>query len=111
MNTLTGFGPLLQAAQSGGAQAFAPFIMLALFFAIFYFLMIRPMKKKQKLHEAMLQGLKRGDKVITNGGIFGVIDRVKDTSFVVEIGDNVKIEVLKSAVAGLQSQPVEEIKQ
>lgn len=109
MNTLTWVFPILQ-GQAGGAGAFAPIIMLAVFFAIFYFLMIRPMKKKQKQHEMMLTELKRGDKVITNGGIFGVIDRVKDATFVVEVADNVKFEVLKSAVAGRQADSAPETK-
>ena len=73
------------------------FIPLILIFVIFYFFLIRPQQKKVKEHKAMVEGLKRGDRVITSGGITGTIERVIDNDKVeVEIAENVKVEIVKS---------------
>ncbi|MFL2879050.1 MAG: preprotein translocase subunit YajC [Candidatus Pelagibacterales bacterium] len=78
------------------------FIPLILIFVIFYFFLIRPQQKKVKEHKIMVENLKRGDKVITVGGIVGTIDRIIDGEKVeVEIADNVKVEIIKST--GIQS--------
>ena len=78
------------------------FIPLILIFVIFYFFLIRPQQKKVKEHKIMVENLKRGDKVITVGGIVGTIDRIIDAEKVeVEIADNVKVEIIKST--GIQS--------
>ena len=73
------------------------FIPLILIFVIFYFFLIRPQQKKVKEHKSMVENLKRGDKVITSGGITGTIDRVIDNDKVeVEIAENVKVEMIKA---------------
>ena len=78
------------------------FIPLILIFVIFYFFLIRPQQKKVKEHKLMVENLKRGDKVITSGGIVGSIERVIDNDKVeVAISENVKVEVIKST--GIQS--------
>ena len=78
------------------------FIPLILIFVIFYFFLIRPQQKKVKEHKIMVENLKRGDKVITVGGIVGTIDRIIDAEKAeVEIADNVKVEIIKST--GIQS--------
>lgn len=77
---------------------------LFLIFFIFYFLLIRPQQKKQKQHIEMLKNLKKNDEVVTNGGIHGTIVNVKDTSFVLRVDDNVKIEVEKSAIAVVKKE-------
>ena len=78
------------------------FIPLILIFVIFYFFLIRPQQKKVKEHKIMVENLKRGDKVITVGGIVGTIDRIIDVEKVeVEIAVNVKVEIIKST--GIQS--------
>ena len=81
------------------------FITLILIFVIFYFFLIRPQQKKVKEHKSMVEGLKRGDKVITSGGITGTIERVIDNDKVeVEIADNVKVEIVKATgIQGLQN--------
>ena len=80
----------------------AQFIPLILIFVIFYFFLIRPQQKKVKDHKLMVENLKRGDKVITVGGIVGTIDRIIDAEKVeVEIADNVKVEIIKST--GIQA--------
>ena len=73
----------------------------AFIFIIFYFLLIRPQQKRQKEHQRLLSDLKTGDKVITTSGIHGLIANVKDTTFLVKIADNVKIEVDKNAIASV----------
>ena len=78
------------------------FIPLILIFVIFYFFLIRPQQKKVKEHKAMVENLKKGDKVITSGGITGTIERVIDNERVeVEIAENVKVEIIKAT--GIQS--------
>ena len=73
------------------------FIPLILIFVIFYFFLIRPQQKKVKEHKAMVEALKRGDKVITSGGIVGTVERVIDTEKVeVMIADNVKVEIVRA---------------
>ena len=85
-------------SESGIAQL----IPLILIFIIFYFFLIRPQQKKVKEHKIMVENLKRGDKVITSGGIFGTIDRVIDNEKVeVTISENTKVEVVKST--GIQA--------
>ena len=78
------------------------FIPLILIFVIFYFFLIRPQQKKVKEHKAMVEGLKRGDKVVTSGGITGRVERLIDNDKVeVEIAENVKVEIVKAT--GIQS--------
>ena len=78
------------------------FIPLILIFVIFYFFLIRPQQKKVKEHKAMVESLKKGDKVVTSGGITGTISRVIDNDKVeVEIADNVTVEVVRGT--GIQS--------
>ena len=78
------------------------FIPLILIFVIFYFFLIRPQQKKVKQHKLMVENLKRGDKVVTSGGIVGTIERVVDNDKVeVVISDNVKVEIIKST--GIQA--------
>jgi len=73
------------------------FIPLILIFVIFYFFLIRPQQKKVKAHKAMVEALKRGDKVITSGGIVGTVERVIDNEKVeVKIADNVNVEIVRS---------------
>ena len=80
-------------------SGFAQFIPLILIFVIFYFFLIRPQQKKVKEHKAMVQNLKRGDEVITSGGIIGIIERVfDDGKLELNISDGVKVQVIKNTV-------------
>tara|TARA_B110000093_G_C12736527_1_gene312530 strand:- start:3 stop:290 length:288 start_codon:yes stop_codon:yes gene_type:complete len=73
------------------------FIPLILIFVIFYFFLIRPQQKKVKEHKSMIESIKRGDKVITSGGITGTVERVIDNDKIeVEIAENVKVEIVKA---------------
>ncbi len=90
----------LQAGTPDMLIQFAPIIIIGV---IFYLLIFMPMRKRQKKLDAMITALKNGDKVITSSGIYGVIAGVKEKTFILKIADQVKIEVTKNAVAGLQS--------
>jgi preprotein translocase subunit YajC len=78
---------------------YAPILFMGV---IFYLLIFMPMKKRQKKVEAMITALKKDDKVITSSGIYGVIAGVKDKTFILKIADQVKIEVAKNAIVGIQ---------
>ena len=78
-------------------SGFAQFIPLILIFVIFYFFLIRPQQKKVKEHKAMVESLKRGDKVVTSGGIVGTVERIIDNEKVeVKISENVNVEVVRA---------------
>ena len=80
---------------------FAQFIPLILIFVIFYFFLIRPQQKKVPEHKTMTQNLKRGDEVITSGGIIGTVDRVfEDDRIELNISDGVKVQVIKNTIQG-----------
>ena len=85
--------------ESSGIGQFIPLILI---FVIFYFFLIRPQQKKVKEHKAMVEGLKKGDQIVTSGGITGTITRVIDNDKVeVEIAENVTVEVIRGT--GIQS--------
>jgi preprotein translocase subunit YajC len=99
--------PLILAQQSpspqgGLVQLFFPFILVV---GIFYLLIIRPMRTRQKNLESLISSLKNGDKVITTGGIHGTISGVRDNTFVLKVADQVKVDIAKNAVASLQAAP------
>ena len=88
------------ASQTGeGGNPFMMFVPIILIFVVFYFILIRPQQKKQKAHQSLLSQLKKGDKVVTNGGLYGTVSDAKDHVVVLKIAENVKVEVVKSAVA------------
>jgi len=83
-------------------QGIAQFIPLILIFIIFYFFLIRPQQKRVKDHKAMVESLKRGDEVITSGGIIGIVDRVmEDDRIEVTISENTKVQIIRSTVTSL----------
>ncbi len=84
--------------QQGQPNAFAMFLPLIIIFFIMYFFMIRPQVKRQKAHQLMIQSLKKGDRVVTSGGLVGKIVNVKKDTFVVQIADNTRVEVLKGHI-------------
>jgi len=93
-------------AQAGGAPSgLIQLVPILLIFAIFYFLLLAPMRKRQKQHQALLAALKRGDKVVTNGGLMGEIAAVEERVVHLKLADNVRVRVAKSAVAGLEGDP------
>jgi len=103
---------LLQAgaAATGQGSMMSMLLPMLLIFVVFYFFMIRPQNKKQKEIQKARAALKTGDKVITSGGIFGKIKDMKDDSFIIEISENVRIRVEKSAVFAAATDSVAEEK-
>ena len=93
------------AGGAGGAGAIAQFIPLILIFVIMYFLILRPQQKRMKEQRNMIAELKRGDQVVTQGGIIGKITDVKDDEVTVEIAQGVKIRVVRATIAQVVSQP------
>jgi len=103
--------PLLQAAPSSTGSLLTTFIPFGLVILIFYFLIIRPQNKKQKQMEKMLTSLKKGDKVVTIGGIHGVIQSVKDGgTVVVKVDESCKLEFSRSAIASVVAEPAKDEK-
>jgi len=112
LSILSTAGPFLLAAASKsaskGAQSIAPtLIMFGLMFAIFYFLLIRPQRKREKERQDMLSQLKKNDRVVTQGGIKGIVMRVQDDDVVVKIDPekNVKIRVSRQAITAVLGAP------
>ena len=86
-------------------DAIAQFVPLILIFAIMYFLLIRPQQKKVKEHQAMVGAVRRGDQVVTQGGLIGKVTKVKeDNELEVEIADGVKVRVVQSTLADVRSK-------
>ena len=88
-------------APEGGAGGFGAFVPLILMFVIFYFLLIRPQQKKTKEHRAMIDNLKKGDRIITSGGLHGLITGISDQTLTVEIAYKVRVKVARGNVAAL----------
>jgi preprotein translocase subunit YajC len=94
-----------QAASPGGGDFFVSLLPLILIFAVFYFLLIRPQQRKMKDHRALIDGLKRGDQVLTSGGIIGKITKVDETTVTVEIAKEVQVQVQRSTIADIINKP------
>ncbi len=84
--------------QGGGGNLISTLIMFGAIFFIFYFMIIRPQQKRAKEREKMLAALEKGDKVITSGGVYGTIAGIEDKTVLLQIADNVKIKLDKSAI-------------
>jgi preprotein translocase subunit YajC len=101
--------PMLMGATDAGStggsgQMVTTFVTFGLVILIFYFLIIRPQNKKQKEAKKMIQALKKGDKVVSIGGIHGTVVSVKEQSTVVKVDDNTKLEFSKSAISSVVSE-------
>ncbi len=92
------------AQPAGPSMPWIPFICIGI---IFYLLMIRPQQKKQKEHAALVSGLKTGDKVVACGGIHGLIANVKETTVILKVADNVKMEVDKASIVVVKRSEAE----
>lgn len=90
--------PEAPALASLGNSPIVPMIFIAI---IFYFLLIRPQQKKQKEHQALIAAVKTGDKVVTSGGIHGIVSNVKDATVILKVADNVKLEIDRGAIAAV----------
>ena len=91
-------------AEGGAAGAFVQLLPLLVIFAIFYFLLIAPARKRQKALKVMIDNLKKGDRVVTTGGLHGEVAAVRDKVLQLKVADNVKVRVSRSAIAGMEGQ-------
>lgn len=96
-------------AQAGGEAGTGEFLIsllpLVLIFVVFYFLLIRPQQKRMKEHKEMLVALRRGDRVVTGGGIIGQVVKVADDEATVEIGEGMRVKVIRSTIQSVLSKP------
>lgn len=99
METILALAPPATDGQQSMLVTLFPFVLI---FGVFYFLVFAPMRKRQKKHEGMLAQLKAGDRVVTTGGIYGTVVGISDNMIQLRIADQVKVDVAKSAVSGLQ---------
>jgi preprotein translocase subunit YajC len=86
---------------TGGGGGFGAFIPLVLMFAIFYFLLIRPQQKKAKMHKQMLSSVKKGDKIVSSGGLHGVVTGISEDVVTMEIAPKVRVKISRGSVAGI----------
>jgi preprotein translocase subunit YajC len=98
LNFLAQASPAPSTPGASGAAGLGSFIPFILIFVIMYFVLLRPQMRRQKDQQRLVSTLKTGDRVVTNAGIHGLISNVKDTTVIVKVADNVKIEMEKSAV-------------
>ena len=96
------------APEGGGTSTIYMIVFLVLIFALFYFVMIRPQRKKQKEHQQMTQELKRGDRVITIGGIHGQIESVSEDSVVIKVESGMTIRMARNSIAGVKTKERED---
>lgn len=93
----------VDACAGGGSTGMI--IWMVLLFALMYFMLIRPQKKQRETHQKLIESLKKGDRVVTSGGMLGTIAGITENTVIIEVSDGVKVKVQKSHVAGLQTDP------
>ena len=94
----------LPGGEGGAGSLFMSMMPIIAMFAIFYFLLIRPQSKKQREHQLMLDNLKEGDNVITTGGIYGTIAKIKEDAITLQVAENVKVKIGKGYIAALKGK-------
>ena len=109
MNPMNSSSIVLAFQVGGGENLLVSLAPMLIIFGIFYLLLILPMRKRQKAVQQMIQNLKKGDRVITSGGLYGEVAAVDEAggTLVLRIADNVKVKIAKSAIAGLEGQETE----
>jgi preprotein translocase subunit YajC len=100
MNIAHALGSQAGAGQ-GGASQWMGLLPLVLLFVVFYFLLIRPQQKRAKQQKMFIENLKKGDKVVTSGGLYGTITGITDDTVTMEIADKIRVKVLKGAIANI----------
>jgi preprotein translocase subunit YajC len=93
-----------QTAPGGAAGGLVSFVPILLIFVIMYFLMIRPQQKRVKEHKAMVAAVRRGDQVVTSGGLIGKVSKVADTELEVEIAPNVRVKVVRATITQVMNK-------
>ena len=96
--------PAFAQGVGGGFGGMESLLPLVLIFVVFYFLLIRPQQKKQKKHRAMLETLRRGDKIVTSGGIIGTITKASETELTLEIAEGIKVRAMRGMVSDVMAK-------
>ena len=96
------------AQNGGGTSIIVQLLPLVIIFLIFYFLLIRPEQKKRQKHQEYLKNLQKGDKVVTNGGLFGTITKVDESTVKLDVGKNTTVRVARNQIQGPQSEELED---
>lgn len=96
-----------QGGEGGGSGLISTLIMFGAIFLIFYFMIIRPQQKRAKERDKMLSNIEKGDKVVTSGGIHGIIAGLEDKTVLLQISENVKVKVERSAIASVLAKKTE----
>ncbi len=96
---------LLLAQANQGISPLLNMMPLILIFVVFYFVMWAPIRKKQKALEGLIESLKKGDRVVTNGGLYGEVVKTEGATLILKLAENVKVKVAKRAIAGLEGSP------
>jgi len=104
MIDLSAFAVTAAAAQPGGASLLIQLLPFVLIFVVFYFLLIRPQQQKMKQHREMIENLRRGDEVVTQGGMIGKVTRLADGEATVEIADGVRVKVVKGTIIEVRAR-------
>jgi len=99
------------AGGAGGGGGLGAFLPLIIIFAIFYFLLIRPQQRKSKQHKQLLSELRKGDKVVSSGGLHGLITGMSDDVLTVEISPKVRVKISRSSIAGVVRRPEGQVKE
>ena len=98
------------AGGAGGGGGLGAFLPLIIIFAIFYFLLIRPQQRKAKQHKQLLADLRKGDKVVSSGGLHGLITGMSDDVLTVEISPKVRVKISRGSIAGVVGRPEAQVK-
>ena len=106
---LTNFIILFAPQGESGSSFISTLVMFALIFVIFYFMIIRPQQKRKKERQSMLNAVKKGDKIVTSGGIHGTVVGLDEKTLLIQIADNVKVKIDRSAVAGVMKESSESV--
>ena len=98
----------MKGGQAGLMEQYGTIIYIVLLFGLLYFLMIRPQQQRQKKHQDLIKGLKVNDKVVTAGGIYGTVVKTKEDTLILRVADNVRVEILKTAIGQVRESSGEE---
>ena len=96
---------------AGGGSMVSTFVMFGAIFLIFYFMIIRPQQKRAKEREKLLSSIEKGDKVITSGGVHGIVAGVEEKTILLQVTENVKLKIERSAITTILNRDTKEIKQ
>ena len=110
MNLLIAMAPQGGSGAGGGSMV-STFVMFGAIFLIFYFMIIRPQQKRAKEREKLLSSIEKGDKVITSGGVHGTVAGVEEKTILLQVTENVKLKVERSAIATILNKDMKEVKQ